>query len=105
MKNHSLLLRWLSAFALAACLVASRGVAAQIKMSIGWDPPTNDHPYAVAGNDFKRRVEQYTNGQIQVQTYCCFKMGSEEEMVKKLQLGTLDATIVAQNNVGPAFRL
>ncbi|MEO8536702.1 MAG: hypothetical protein ABI533_04190 [Betaproteobacteria bacterium] len=60
MKNHSLLLRWLSAFALAACLVASRGAAAQIKMSIGWDPPTNDHPYAGAGNDFKRRVEQYT---------------------------------------------
>ena len=79
--------------------------AAQMRMSIGWNPPTAEHPFAVAGNDFKKRVEQYTNGQIQVQTFCCFKMGSEEEMVKKLQLGTLDAAIVAQNNVGPFFRL
>src|SRR5439155_17052919 len=85
--------------------LAAGTASAQIKMSIGWDPPATDHPMAVAGNEFKKLVEQYTNGQIQVRVYCCFKMGSEEEMVKKLQLGTLDATVVAQNNVGPSFRL
>ena len=98
-------IRSILAMALAAATMAANVAMAQIRMSLAWDPPTDEHPYAVAGNDFKKRVEQYTNGQIQVQIYCCFKMGSEEEMVKKLQLGTLDATIVAQNNVGPSFRL
>ncbi len=93
------------AAALAALVLVAGPASAQIRMSIGWNPPTDEHPFAVAGNDFKKRVEQYTNGQIQVQTFCCFKMGSEEEMVKKLQLGSLDAAIVAQNNVGPFFRL
>jgi len=97
---RNLALAFLWSFALTA-----GPASAQIKMSIGWDPPATDHPMAVAGNEFKKLVEQYTNGQIQVQVYCCFKMGSEEEMVKKLQLGTLDATVVAQNNVGPSFRL
>lgn len=97
--------RLVLAFLLAGGLLVTGSISAQVRMSIGWDPPTDDHPYAVAGNDFKKRVEQYTNGSVQVQIYCCFKMGSEEEMVKKLQLGTLDATIVAQNNVGPSFRL
>src|SRR5437868_7047188 len=80
---------------LAWAVLSSGPASAQIKMSIGWDPPAGEHPMAVAGNEFKKRVEQYTKGQIQVQVYCCFKMGSEEEMVKKLQLGTLDATVVA----------
>jgi tripartite ATP-independent transporter DctP family solute receptor len=97
--------RILAALALAAAFAVPSMAGAQIRMSLGWNPPTDEHPFAVAGNYFKKRVEQYTNGQIQVQTYCCFKMGSEEEMVKKLQLGTLDATIVAQNNIGPYFKL
>ena len=88
-----------------ACWLAAAPASAQMRMTIGWNPPTDEHPFAVAGNEFKKRLEHYTNGQIQVQTFCCFKMGSEEEMVKKLQLGTLDAAIVAQNNVGPFFRL
>ena len=95
----------LLACAMAFLTALAAPAVAQIRMSLGWNPPTDEHPFAVAGNEFKKRVEQYTNGAIQVQTYCCFKMGSEEEMVKKLQLGTLDATIVAQNNLGPYFRL
>lgn len=86
-------------------LVAGPAAQAQVRLTLGWNPSNDEHPFAVAGNDFKKRVEQYTEGKVQVTTFCCFKMGSEEEMVKKVQLGTLDATIVAQNNVGPAFRL
>jgi tripartite ATP-independent transporter DctP family solute receptor len=104
MKHRSCVMTALGAW-LAVCILAAGDASGQIRMSIGWDPPADEHPMAVAGNAFKKLVEQYTKGQIQVQTYCCFKMGSEEEMVKKLQLGTLDATIVAQNNVGPSFRL
>ncbi len=103
MTRHSFKLPAL--VATLALWLLSGSAFAQIRMTIGWNPPTDEHPFAVAGNDFKKRVEEYTHGQIQVQTYCCFKMGGEEEMVKKLQLGTLDATIVAQNNVGPFFRL
>ena len=79
--------------------------AAEIRMRLGWNPPNAEHPYAVAGNAFKKLVEDGSKGEIKVQTFCCFKMGSEEEMVKKLQAGTLDGVIVAQNNIGPFFPL
>ena len=82
MTRHSFKLPAL--VATLALWLLSGSAFAQIRMTIGWNPPTDEHPFAVAGNDFKKRVEEYTHGQIQVQTYCCFKMGGEEEMVKKL---------------------
>ena len=48
-------------------------------------------------------LEKRTKGKVKVKIFCCFKMGGEQEMYKKLQLGTLDATIIAQNNAGPFY--
>jgi len=52
---------------------------------------------------FAEDIEKRTNGEVKVMNFCCFKMGGEQEMFKKLQLGTLDATIIAQNNAGPFY--
>jgi TRAP-type C4-dicarboxylate transport system substrate-binding protein len=59
------------------------------------------HPYGTFMNTFADRFEKLTGGKVKV--HCCHKMGSEQEQFKKLQLGTLDSTLIAQNNSGPFF--
>ena len=44
-----------------------------------------------------------SGGEIKVKFHCCFKMGGEQDMFKKLQLGTLVGTMIAQNNSGPFY--
>lgn len=61
------------------------------------------HAYDTFASVFKEELEKRTEGSIKVKNFCCFKMGGEQEMFKKLQLGTLDATIIAQNNIGPFY--
>jgi len=89
---------------LSATLFAAQTANAATTMNLAW-AGSEDAPYAVGANKFKELVEEYTNGEVKVKLFCCFKMGGEQEMFKKLQLGTLDGTIVAQNNVGPFFPL
>ncbi len=60
-------------------------------------------PYDTYAETFKKDIEARTKGALKVKNFCCFKMGGEQEMFKKLQLGTLDATIIAQNNAGPFY--
>lgn len=61
------------------------------------------HPYGTFMNTFADRFEKLTGGKVKVKLHCCHKMGSEQEQFKKLQLGTLDGTLIAQNNSGPFF--
>lgn len=62
-----------------------------------------DSTYDTFAEVFAKDIEERSGGEIKVKNFCCFKMGSEQEMFKKLQLGTLDATIIAQNNAGPFY--
>lgn len=78
--------------------------AKALKMSLAW-AGSEEAPYTVGAKKFKELFEKYTNGEVEVKLYCCFKMGGEQEMFKKLQLGTLDGTIINQNNAGPFFPL
>jgi len=57
----------------------------------------------IFGEAFAKEVEVLTEGSVKARLFCCLKMGGEQEMFKKLQLGTLDATIIAQNNAGPFY--
>lgn len=89
---------------LAALFMAAANAEAKVTMRLAW-AGSEEAPYAVGANRFKELIEQYSNGEIEVKLFCCFKMGGEQEMFKKLQLGTLDGTIIAQNNAGPFFPL
>lgn len=60
-------------------------------------------PYDTFAKEFSKEIERLTQGQVKGRVFCCFKMGSEEETFKKLQLGTLDGTLIAQNNAGPFY--
>jgi len=71
-------------------------------MNIGYSV-NESHPYGTFLNTFADRFEKLTGGKVKVKVHCCHKMGSEQEQFKKLQLGTLDGTLIAQNNAGPFF--
>ena len=77
-------------------------VSAKKLMNIGY--ATSDaHPYGTFMNTFAERFTNLTGGEVKVKVHCCFKMGGEQDMFKKLQLGTLDGTLIAQNNAGPFY--
>ena len=83
-------------------LTAVPASAAQLKMNIGFSV-SEGHPYGTFMNTFAERFEALSGGTVRVRVHCCGKMGSEQEQFKKLQLGTLDGTMIAQNNAGPFY--
>ena len=90
-----------------AAVVMSAGLAvtpalSKTIMNIGYSV-NESHPYGTFMNTFADRFEKLTGGKVKVKVHCCHKMGSEQEQFKKLQLGTLDGTLIAQNNSGPFF--
>ncbi len=96
--------RWSLVVATAAGLLVLSTAASFAKtiMNIGYD--VNElHPYGTFMNTFADRFEKLSGGKVRVKVHCCHKMGSEQEQFKKLQLGTLDGTLIAQNNAGPFF--
>ena len=101
MKRHSIL--WVGAvFALAGLLISAEASAKKLTMNIGFSV-TEGHPYGTFMKTFAERFETLSGGTVRVKVHCCHKMGSEQEQFKKLQLGTLDGTMIAQNNAGPFF--
>jgi len=98
MIKKTLMLGALALGAVAAVTPAS----AKTLMNIGY--ATSDaHPYGTFMNTFAERFTNLTGGEVKVKVHCCFKMGGEQDMFKKLQLGTLDGTLIAQNNAGPFY--
>ena len=90
-----------------AAVVMSAGLAvtpalSKTIMNIGYSV-NESRPYGTFMNTFADRFEKLTGGKVKVKVHCCYKMGSEQEQFKKLQLGTLDGTLIAQNNSGPFF--
>ena len=83
-------------------LMAGTANAAKVTMNIGYSV-NEGHPYGTFMHLFADRFQTLSGGTVRVKVHCCHKMGSEQEQFKKLQLGTLDGTMIAQNNAGPFF--
>ncbi len=98
------MLKSMAALSAAALLFAgAHGEAHAAKiMKLGY-AVAEGNAYDTFAKEFAKNIEKATNGEIKVKNFCCFKMGGEQEMFKKLQLGTLDGTIIAQNNAGPFY--
>ncbi len=93
----------LAATAMAVVGVMSTGSSlAATLMNIGY-ATAESNAYGTFMNTFADRLNKLTGGEIRVKVHCCFKMGGEQDMFKKLQLGTLDGTLIAQNNAGPFY--
>lgn len=96
-------LKYISAIAVAASVSLTAGSAfagGLLKLGHSTSEGNAYHTFSMA---FKDEVEKRTNGSVKVKVFCCFKMGGEQEMFQKLQLGTLDGTLIAQNNAGPFY--
>lgn len=72
--------------------------AATVTMNLGWDTPLNSE-YGILAKKFKSLVERYSHHQIDVHLRCCGQIGSEDNALTALQLGTADAYIITANNV------
>ncbi len=101
MKRYTKLLT-LAGLVASVMMLSGQALAAKLTMNIGFSV-SEAHPYGTFMNLFAERFETLSGGTVRVKVHCCHKMGSEQEQFKKLQLGTLDGTLIAQNNAGPFY--
>ena len=78
--------------------------AADTVMNLGWETPL-DSNYGVLAKKFKELVEKYSDNTIKVKLRCCGQIASEDNAFKAMQLGTVSAYIVSQNNISPSWPL
>ncbi len=97
-----------SIVARTACVVAicvatvTSSVEAKTILTLAYGLP-EETSYGMGSATFKKLVEEGSKGEIEVRIICCARMGSDEDMFKRLQLGTLDAAVISVNNAGPFF--
>ncbi len=94
---------------LVSCLLLGAAASAPAKaadtvMNIGWETPL-DSSYGVLAKKFKELAEQYSDNTIEVKFRCCGQIATEDNAFKALQLGTVDAYIISQNNISPNWPL
>ncbi len=73
-------------------------------INVGWSTPA-DSDYSVMGNKFKELAEKYTDNAVEVKLRCCAQIGTEDDAFRAMQLGTVDAYVISQNNVSPHWPL
>ena len=94
-KNKILILGILLICILGLC-VSVFGAEKPIVIRIAFVSPINsDFPYPLAAKMFKAKIEEETNGRVEVQLFGDGQLGGERDTIEGLQLGTLEATIVA----------
>ena len=91
-----------SSLFMSVLFLAAPAHAKKVTMNIGYSV-NEGHPYGTFMHLFAERFQTLSGGTVRVKVHCCHKMGSEQEQFKKLQLGTLDGTMIAQNNAGPFY--
>ena len=87
-----------------ALALGSAAHATDVTMNLGWATPL-DSTYGDLATKFKELTEQYTNGTVDVRLRCCAQIATEDDAFKALQLGTVDAYFISQNNVSPHWPL
>lgn len=79
-------------------LQRSAQAADVITMNLGFGAPEkSDH--GLFAQLLKARIEDYSNGTIQVKIRCCSQISSEDDSFRAMQLGTVDSFIITANNV------
>ncbi len=84
--------------------VAGPAGGADITMNLGWATPL-ESSYGDLATKFEELTETYSNGTIDVKLRCCAQIATEDDAFKALQLGTVDAYFISQNNVSPHWPL
>ena len=89
---------FLAAIAQGTFLQTSAQAADVITMNLGFSTPEkSDH--GLFAQHLKTRIEDYSNGTIQVKIRCCNQISNEDDAFRAMQLGTVDSFIITANNV------
>jgi tripartite ATP-independent transporter DctP family solute receptor len=96
--------KMIKGLAVASVLAVSPALAADITMNFGFSTP-EEHDYGRMAYKFKELVEEYSDGSIEVKVRCCSQISTEDDAFKALQLGTVDAFFITQNNISPHWPL
>lgn len=88
----------------ALVISTSASLAADVTMNVGFGAPESSL-YGKFTASFAGLVEEYTGGTVEVKSRCCNQIGTEDDAIKALQLGTVDAFFVTANNVSPHWPL
>ncbi len=92
--------------AATACIVAPAVVRAQSPrpMNLGFSTPV-ESDYGVTATKLAQLVKERMGDAIDVKIRCCATIATEDDAFKALQLGTVDAYFISQNNISPHFPL
>ena len=93
-------------FSATACIAAPAVVLAQSPrvLNLGFSTPV-ESDYGVFATKLAQLVKERMGGAIDVKIRCCAIIATEDDAFKALQLGTVDAYFISQNNVSPHFPL
>ena len=80
--------------------LAGGAQAADVTMNLGWATPL-ESTYGDLATKFEELAETYSEGTVDVKLHCCAQIATEDDAFKALQLGTVDAYFISQNNVSP----
>lgn len=92
-----------AAATVSLALAATAAAAPEFSWRVSVVTPEG-HPYNVALQHFKERVEQGSEGAIEVKIFPSSQLGGEVESVKNVQLGTLEMTVVSTSNTSPFYK-
>lgn len=93
------------ALLLAITAIATSPARAQrVTMNVGFSTPV-ESDYGVMATKLVELAKQYSNGEIDVRIRCCAQIATEDDAFKAMQLGTVDAYFISQNNISPHFPL
>lgn len=103
-SRPTLSLRRLALLASALLWCGATLAADKVVMNLGWSTPA-DSSYSIPAKKFKELVEAYTKNTVEVKLRCCAQIATEDDAFKAMQLGTVDAYFISQNNVSPHWPL
>lgn len=81
----------------AAETPAAEAPAEKIVIRLGFSTEPNSH-YGLGSAEFEKKVEEYSNGKVDVQLFASATLGNERDMIEGLSLGTLEMCL---SSTGP----
>ncbi|MDR3176472.1 MAG: TRAP transporter substrate-binding protein [Desulfovibrio sp.] len=90
--------RFCCALSLALLLVPGAALAAKITLKLGHTGSPNHH-YNLTCEQFKKAVEQRSNGDIEIKVFPSDQLGNQRQLVEGAQLGTVDMVLTSDSQI------
>ena len=91
--------------AVASITMATAAAAAPLKLRLGTGTPPK-HVWSLAAERFSQKIEEATNGEVQVAVFTSSQLGPESDLLQQMQVGVIDMGVIsaaATSAKAPAF--